>query len=111
MKTTINSVNLAANSKTANILAGNVNEFVATRARVTLAMVSSATGVRFTFIAGSDVGVDDAEILSIGTSLLFPDHVVDTYLVGPGTRMLLTLRETAGVATTDVLTSVDVQPF
>jgi hypothetical protein len=111
MKTTINTVNLTANSKTANILAGNINEFVATRSRVQLACISSASGVKLTFLAGSDVGIDDAEILNIGTALVYPDSVIDTYLVGPGTRMLLTLRETAGVSTTDILTSVDVQPY
>jgi len=111
MKTTIVTTNLTANSKTANILAGNINEFVATRSRVQLACVSSASGVRLTFLGGADVGIDDAEILAIGTSLIYPDHVIDTYVVGGGTRMLLTLRETAGVSTTDILTSVDVQPF
>ena len=111
MKTTINTVNLTANSKTGNILAGNINEFVATRSRVQLAAVSSASGVRLTFIGGADVGIDDAEILAIGTTLLYPDHVIDTYIVGAGTRMLATLRETAGVSTSDILVSVDVQPF
>lgn len=111
MKTTINTINLTANSKTANLLAGNINEFVAARSRVQLASIASASGVKLTFLAGSDVGIDDAEILNIGTALVYPDSVIDTYLVGPGTRMLLTLRETAGVSTTDILTSVDVQPF
>lgn len=111
MKTTINTVNLAANTKTANLLAGNINEFVATRSRVQLACVASASGVRLTFLGGADVGIDDAEVLAIGTTLIYPDHVIDTYIVGAGTRMLVTLRETAGAATTDILTSVDVQPF
>ena len=110
MKTTINSVNLAANTRSSNILAGNINEFVTVRSRVSIAQVSSASGVRVTFIGGSDIGIDDAEILGIGTTLLYPDHLIDTYLVEAGTRMLITLRETAGVATTDVLTSIDVQP-
>lgn len=111
MKTTIVTTNLTANTKTGNILAGNINEFVSTRSRVQLATVASASGIRMTFIGGADVGIDDAEILAIGTSLIYPDHVVDTYVVGGGTRMLLSLRETAGVSTTDILTSVDVQPF
>jgi len=111
MKTTISSVNLTANTRSGNILSGNINEFITVRSRITLAQVSSASGIRCTFIGGSDVGIDDAEILAIGTSLLFPDHVIDSYVVGPGTRMLLTLRETAGVSTTDVLTSLDVQPY
>ena len=111
MKTTISTVNLTANTKTANLLAGNINEFVQTRARVQLASIASASGIKLSFLAGSDVGIDDAEILNIGTALIYPDSVIDTYVVGPGTRMLLTLRETAGVSTTDILTSVDVQPF
>lgn len=111
MRSNFNQANLAASTKTANILAGDINEFIAQRSMVTIYAVSSATGIRMTVLASSDVVVDDKEILPIGTSLLVPDHLIDSFAVGPGTRLLLTLRETAAVATTDVLIAVDVQPF
>lgn len=108
---TIRNDNLAANSKSANILAGDINEFVPVRAMVNIYTIASASGVRMTALAGSDVAIDDKEIAAIGTSLLVPDHLVDSFAVTPGTRLAITLRETAGVATSDVLTRVDVQPF
>ncbi len=103
--------NLAANTKTANILSGDINEFIPVRSMVSIYTIATASGVRMTVLAGSDVAVDDKEIGSVGTSLTLPDNLVDSFAVTPGTRLAITLRETAGVATTDVLTRVDVQPF
>ena len=110
MKSMFNQANLAASTKTANILSGDINEFVPTRAMVSIYAVSSASGVRLNMIASSDVAIDDKEILAIGTSLLVPDHLVDQFIVERGTRLSLTLRETAAVATTDVLVSVEITP-
>lgn len=111
MRSSFNQANLAASTKTANILSGDINEFVTQRSMVTVYAISSASGVRVNVLASSDVVVDDKEILPIGTSLLIPDHLLDSFAVAAGTRLAITLRETAGVATTDVLLAVDVQPF
>lgn len=108
--TTINSTNLTASTKTANILAGNVNEFIGSVAQVNIYSVSSASGVRITVLADSDVAIDDAEIVSIGTSLDKSQHLLDSFVVAPGTRLSVFLRETAAVATTDVLTGIEVIP-
>lgn len=111
MRSSFNQANLAANTKTANILSGDINEFVTQRSMVTVYAISSASGVRMSVLASSDVVVDDKEILPIGTSLLIPDHLIDSFAVAAGTRLAITLRETAGASTTDVLLAVDVQPF
>lgn len=111
MRSSFNQANLAANTKTANILSGDINEFVTQRSMVTVYAISSASGVRMTVLASSDVVVDDKEILPIGTSLIIPDNLIDSFAVAAGTRLAITLRETAGAATTDVLLAVDVQPF
>jgi hypothetical protein len=111
MRSSFNQANLAASTKTANILSGDINEFVTQRSMVTIYAISSAGGIRMTVLASSDVAVDDKEVLPIGTSLLVPDHLIDSFAVAPGTRLALTLRETAAVATTDVLIAVDIQPF
>ena len=108
---TIRNDNLTASTKTANILSGDINEFVPVRAMVSVYAITSASGVRMTVLAGSDVAVDDKEIGSIGTSLIMPDNLVDQFAVSGGTRLAITLRETAAAATTDVITRVDVQPF
>lgn len=106
-----NQVNLTASTKTANILSGDINEFVTEDSLVTIYAISSAVGIRLSMLADSDVLVDDKEIVTIGTSLIIPDNMVDTFPVAAGTRLALFLRETAAVATTDVLLAVDVQPL
>ena len=111
MRSNFNQANLAASTKTANILAGDINEFVTQPSIVTIYAISSAIGVRMNLLASSDVAIDDKEILPIGTSLLVPDHLIDQIAVSAGTRLSLTLRETAASATTDVLLAVDVQPL
>lgn len=109
-KSVIYNANLAASTKTANILAGDNNEFVPYDAEIAIRAVSSATGVRMTILADSDVIMDDKEIPFIGTTLIDKDHVIDTFSVSAGTRLSITLRETAAAATTDVYTGVEVTP-
>jgi hypothetical protein len=102
--------NLTASTKTANILSGDVNEFVPYDATVTVYSVSSAIGVKISFFADSDLLIDDKEIPYIGTTLDTSAHFVDQFSVNAGTRLALYLRETAASATTDVYTAVDIQP-
>lgn len=109
--TMLNNANLSASTKTANLLAGDINEFIPTDSIVTISQVSSAIGVNLTVLADSDVAVDDKEIIHIGTTLNASDHVIDTFAVSAGTRLALFLRETAAAATTDVLTKLEVQPL
>lgn len=103
--------NLAASTKTANILAGDINEFVPYPAVVNVYAVSSASNVNINVLADSDVAIDDKEIVAIGTTLNRSDHMIDSFAVGAGTRLALTLRETGAVATTDVLTAVEIVPL
>jgi len=110
-KSTFYSANLTASTKTANVLAGDVNEFVPYRALVKIYAISSAIGVRVTVLADSDVVIDDKEISGIGTTLSATDHYIDGFMVAPGTRLAVFLRETAASATTDVYTSVEVSPI
>lgn len=111
MRSEFPNVNLAASTKTANLLAGDINEFVNQPSMVTVYGISSASGVRMTVLASSDVVVDDKEITAIGTSLIIPDNLRTQFAVGAGTRLALFLRETAAVATTDVPIAVDVDPL
>jgi len=104
------SPNLTASAKTANILSGDVNEFVPYDASVTVYAVSSAIGVRISMFADSDLLIDDKEIPYIGTSLDTSAHFIDQFSVNAGTRLALTLRETAASGVQDVYTAIDVQP-
>jgi len=102
--------NLAASTRTANLLAGDINEFVPYRAQVNVYACVNAAGINITLLADSDVVIDDKEIVQIGTALLKPDHLIESFMVAPKTRISLFLRETAAVATTDALIAVEVNP-
>lgn len=106
-----NQANLTASTRTANILSGDINEFVSTPSQVNIYAVSSASAVKLTCLADSDVAIDDKEIVAIGTTLNKSDHLLDSFMVGAGTRLAIFLRETGAVATTDVLLGVEVLPL
>jgi len=110
-RTQIYSANLTASAKTANIFSGDVNEFIPYDAHITFYAVSSATGVRITLMADSDVFIDDKEIPNIGTTLSTSDHIIDEVDVAAGTRLTCFLRETAAAGTTDVYVAFDVTPL
>lgn len=103
--------NLTASTKTANILAGDINEFVPVNSIVSIYNTSSAIGVNVTVLADSDVAINDKEIPFIGTTVNKKDHLIDTFAVAGGTRLAVFLRETAAAATTDVYTVVEVTPI
>lgn len=103
--------NVTASAKTANILSGDINEFVPQMSRVNVYAVSSAANVNISMFADSDIAIDDKEIVAIGTTLDKSQHLQDSFVVAAGTRLALFLRETAGTATTDVLTGVEVLPL
>jgi len=109
-KTVLYNANLTASTKTANVLQGDVNEFLPYDAIVRITSVSSAIGIKVSIFADSDLLVDDKEIPFIGTSLIDKDHVVDEFEVTQGTRLAIFLRETAAVATTDVYIGVEITP-
>lgn len=109
-KSVVYTANQAALSKTANLLAGDVNEFVPYDAEVKIRAVAVAIGIRLSVFADSDLIVDDKEVPYIGTTLIDDAHVVDSFVVEGGTRLAVTLRETANVATTDTYVSVEITP-
>lgn len=111
MRTTFNSANITANTTTANLLSGNINEFVTTRATVTFYLKSSAAGLKIKILASSDVAVDTSEVVAIGTSLGIPDDLFVSFPVLPNTRLAITAQETAGVSTSDLIGAVDVVPY
>lgn len=103
--------NLSASTKTSNILAGDINEFVGVPSMVNIYAVESAAGIRISMFADSDIAIDDKEIPNIGTTIDSSAHLIDSFAVNGGTRLSLFLRETAAVATTDSLIKVEVLPL
>jgi len=107
---TIYSANLASGAKSANLLAGDINEFVPRLSQVNIYAVASAIGIKLSVNADSDIAIDDKEIPYVGTTLDKSAHLIDSFMVVGGTRLSATIRETAAVATTDTYLSVEVLP-
>lgn len=110
-KMIFNQSNLAANTTSANLIAGQTYEFVGEDSQVAVRSVSSAAGIKMTVQVDGTTVMDDQEIPFIGTTLIDNEHVIDTFDVAGGSRLLVRLRETAGVATTDILGSLEITPL
>lgn len=78
-----------------------------------LSLEADATGVVATFQAGSDAQLGpDSPVQSGATAGVFQndDNFFDRYLGAAGDEIMLTIRETANVATTDVNIVARLQP-
>lgn len=92
------SVSVAANSISANVLSGQLYEFVPTGTRVTLSCTGSATGLRSTLIANIPVMNDQAINLQNRFPVI-PDDIVFQGQVR-ACRLVLTARNTTAGALT-----------
>lgn len=98
MPTMQDSVSVAANSVSANQLAGQLYEFVPPGTRVTLSCTGSATGLRATLINSVPL-VNDQAIGLQNRFPLVPDDIVSSE-IAPGGRLVLTFRNTTAGAIT-----------
>ena len=101
---------LVASTKTANVLSGDVNEFVPYDAMVRITALTASSGVNISVFADSDLLVDDKSIPFVGTTLVDKDHVIDEFAVEAGTRLAVFYRETAA-ATPVVKLGVEITPL
>ena len=92
MPTMQDSVSVAANSVSTNVLAGQLYEFVDPATLVTVSVTGSATGLRITFICGVPL-INDQAINLQNRFPLIPDDIVHSGQV-PGGRLVLTARNT-----------------
>jgi hypothetical protein len=92
------SLSVAANAVSANVLNGQLYEFVPPGANVTFSCAGSATGLNTTFINGIPL-INDQAINSANHYPIIPDDVMHAGAV-PGGRMVLTFRNTTGGALT-----------
>lgn len=104
-------VNLAANTKTANLIAGDQLEFITIPSVVRIYGVNSEDDVRLTVFADNDVVVDDQEIVNVGATINRSDHLIEQFNVDAGTRLFITLREDGGAATADTLLAIETDPL
>jgi hypothetical protein len=98
MATMQDSVSVAANSISANVLSGLLYEFVDDGTLVTVSCTGSATGLRATFIAGVPIA-DDVAINLQNRFPLVPDDILLSSEV-PGGRLILRARNTTAGALT-----------
>jgi hypothetical protein len=92
------SVVVAANAVSANVLSGQLYEFVPPGANVTLSVAGSATGLRCTYIVGAPL-INDQAINLQNRFPLVPDDVLHGGPT-PGGRQVLTFRNTTAGALT-----------
>jgi len=98
MPTMQDSLSVAANAVSANVLAGQLYEFVPGGINVTVSCTGSATGLRTSFICGIPL-INDQAINLQNRFPLIPDDIIHNGAV-PGGRMVLTARNsTAGALT------------
>src|SRR5262245_37141177 len=98
MPTMQDSVSVGANSVSANVLSGQLYEFVEAATVVALSVTGSATGLRTTFICGVPL-INDQAINLQNRFPLIPDDTLLKDAV-PGGRMVLTARNTTAGALT-----------
>jgi len=92
------SVSVAANSRTANLLSGQQFEFLPARASVQLRASSAATGVRLDFNIGGEQLAVDTLVPPTNRFPIAPDDTLLTSSGGRGERLFFTLRNTTGAA-------------
>ena len=98
MPTMQDSISVAANSVSANVLSGQLYEFVPPGAPLTLSVTGSATGLRATYIVGAPL-INDQAINLQNRFPLIPDDVLHSGGT-PGGRQVLTFRNTTAGALT-----------
>lgn len=109
--------NLAANS--VNDLFLNADQgasnarFINRPSKITMAIEANAVGIQMTVRAGSRVIVDRSILDAGGTTGVFPNvnEKAFTFFAAANEILSVELRETAGVATTDVMASVSIDPI
>lgn len=98
MPTMQDSIVVAANSVSTNVMAGQLYEFLPEGANMTLSVTGSVTGLRCTLINGVPL-VNDQAINLQNRFPLIPDDVLHNGPV-PGGRTVLTFRNTTAGAIT-----------
>lgn len=97
MPTMQDSISIPANSVSANVLAGQLYEFLEAGTPVTLSVIGTITGLRCTYICGIPLINDQAIRFRAAADFpLIPDDILLNNQV-PGGRQVLTFRNsTAG---------------
>jgi hypothetical protein len=87
--------------------------FVTRPSRVTVAIEADAVGVELEIFAGARTAVPRSTLDAGGTVGVFPNinEKAFSFFAASGEKLRFIMRETAGVATTDVMAAVSVDPI
>jgi len=91
-------ISVAANSRTANVLAGQQFEFLPARASVQVRASSAATGIRMDMNIGGEQLAVDTLVPPTGRFPIAPDDTLITTTGMRGERLFMTFRNTTGAA-------------
>jgi hypothetical protein len=90
------SITVAANTRSANVLAGQQFEFLPSRASVQLRASSAATGIRADMNIGGEQLAVDTLVPPTNRFPIAPDDTMLTTTGTKGERLFLTFRNTTG---------------
>jgi len=98
MPTMQNTLSVAANAVSVNVLAGELYEFLPANAQVVLSVSGSAIGLNVTFLAGGVSLINDQAINLANRFPVIPDDIITQEQIPGGARLLITFRNTTGGA-------------
>jgi hypothetical protein len=104
-----NRQSVAANATISNVFAGQLHEFLQTRALLRIYGTASAVGLNTSVIIGDEVIIDDQELSAQNRMPIIPDDFVAEGAGFKGDRVVVRLRNTTAGAIT-AFTRVDVVP-
>jgi hypothetical protein len=92
------SISVAANAVSVNVLAGQQFEFLPQNAQVTLSVAGAAAGIKCSLLAGGVTLINDQAINAANHFPVIPDDVLSQEVIPQGARLLLTFRNTTAGA-------------
>lgn len=98
MPTMQNSISVGANAVSANVLAGELYEFLPGNAQVVVSATGAAIGLNVTLLAGGVALINDQAISLQNRFPIIPDDIITQETIPGGARILLTFRNTTGGA-------------
>lgn len=100
MRTMQGETSVAANSTSANVLAGLIEEFLENNSQVALYCTASQVDLDVTMIVGGEVAIDASEINTQNRQPVVPDDFLSMFGGFAGDRVILRAANRAGTATT-----------
>lgn len=109
MSTMSDNRSIGANASVENILSGKLHEFLSEASVITVAISAAAVGVNTSILIGGESIMQDQEVSSSNRFPIMPDDIAAQGAGFESDRLIVSLRNTTGVAII-VQTTVMVEP-